>query len=132
MFQIVDVRTTLSRQYGTLVKTLYYILESTLLATPIMEVITLTRITVPDPRILRIHALFQVKISNLSFISFQVTPSTGWICRVTTTPKINLQSRTGHPALNSKVHHLLLVSCVFCWDFFSLICFFNCFKLLCK
>lgn len=72
MFQTVDVQTTLLQQYGTLVKSLYYILESTLSAT-IMELIILARITGPDPRILLINALFQVKVSNLSFISFQVT-----------------------------------------------------------
>lgn len=113
MFQVVDVQTMLLQQYGTLVKSLYYILESTLSAT-IMELIVLARITGPDPRILLINALFQVKVSNLSFISFQVTAWAGWICRVTTRPKINLQSQTGHPALNSQVHHLLLVSCLFC------------------
>lgn len=121
MFQVVDVQTMLLQQYGTLVKSLYYILESTLSATPIMELIILARITGPDPRILLINALFQVKVSNLSFISFQVTAWAGWICRVTTRPKINLQSQTGHPALNSQVHHLLLVSCLFC-------CLFVCFN----
>lgn len=49
MFQIVDVQTVVSQQYGTLVKSLYCILESTLSATPIMELITLARITGPDP-----------------------------------------------------------------------------------
>lgn len=73
MFQIGDVQTMLLQQYGTLVKSLYYILESTLSATPIMELIILARITGPDPRILLINALFQVKVSNLSFIIFQVT-----------------------------------------------------------
>lgn len=72
MFQVVDVQTMLLQQYGTLVKSLYYMLESTLSAT-IMELIVLARITGPDPRILLINALFQVKVSNLSFISFQVT-----------------------------------------------------------
>lgn len=73
MFQIGDVQTTLLQQYGTLVKSLYCILESTLSATPIMELIILARITGSDPRILLTNALFQVKVSNLSFISFQVT-----------------------------------------------------------
>lgn len=121
MFQIVDVQTVVSQQYGTLVKSLYCILESTLSAAPIMELITLARITGPDPWILLTNALFQVKVSNLSFISFQVTAWAGWIYRVTTTPKVNLQSHTGHSALNSQVHHLLLVSCLFCC--FLFVCF---------
>lgn len=55
------------------IKILYYILESTLSATPIMELITLATITGSDLRILLINALFQAKVSNLSFISSQVT-----------------------------------------------------------
>lgn len=74
----------------TFIKVLYYVLGSTLLAPPIMELITLATITGSDPSILLINALFQMKVSNLSFISSQVTAWAGWICRVTITPKINL------------------------------------------
>lgn len=69
----------------TFIKISYYILESTLSATPIMELITLG--LTPGSCWL-MHSLG--KVSNLSFISSQVTAWIGWLWRVTTTPKIYL------------------------------------------
>lgn len=40
---------------------------------------------------------------------------------MTTTPKINLQSHTGHPALNSQAHQLFLVSLLFCLGFLDVL-----------